>query len=78
MLLLTMHGHVHPIDGSECRSWGPSWIPVLLEGSTCPSGEAKTRCGGSCPFDDATGAPARRRDITRDTYRAPGLFARLR
>jgi hypothetical protein len=46
VLLLTVHGHVHPIDGSECRSWGPPWLPVLPEGSTCPSGEAETRYRG--------------------------------
>jgi hypothetical protein len=23
VLLLIVHGHVHPIDGSECCSWGP-------------------------------------------------------
>jgi hypothetical protein len=49
VLLLTVHGHVHSIDGSECRSWGPPWLPVLLEGSTCPSGEAETRRGGQTP-----------------------------
>jgi hypothetical protein len=77
VLLLTVHGHVHPINGSECRSWGPPWLPVLLEGSTCPSGEAETRRGGSGTFDDAVGARAMRRDVARDTYRARGLSARL-
>jgi hypothetical protein len=41
VLLLTVHGHVRPISRSGCHSWGPSWLPVLLEGSTCLSGEAK-------------------------------------
>jgi hypothetical protein len=39
--------------------------------------------GGNAPwglgtFDDVTGAQARQIDVTRDTYRARGLFARLR
>jgi hypothetical protein len=29
VLLLTVHGHVYPIDGSECRSWGPPVAPRL-------------------------------------------------
>jgi hypothetical protein len=78
MLLLIVHGHVHPIDGSKCRSWGPLWLPVLLEGSTCPLGEAETRRGGSGAFDDAAGARARRRDVARDAYRLRGLSVRLR
>jgi hypothetical protein len=37
MLQLTVHGHVHLIDGSKCHSWGPSWLlvgvaPKTLEG----------------------------------------------
>jgi hypothetical protein len=32
---------------------------------------------GSGTFDDATGARASQRDITRDAYRARGLSARL-
>jgi hypothetical protein len=63
VLLLTVHGHVHPIDGSECSSWGPSWLPVLLEGSTCTSSEAETRCGGLGAFDDTAGARVRQRDV---------------
>jgi hypothetical protein len=70
MPLLIVHGHVHHIDGSEYRGWGSPWLPVLPEGSTCPSSEAKMRRGGSGTFDDAAGARAKRRDVTRDTYRA--------
>jgi hypothetical protein len=70
VLLLTVHSHVHPIDGSEGRSWGPPWLPVLPEGSTCPSGEVEMRRGGSGAFDDAAWAQARRRDVARDAYRA--------
>jgi hypothetical protein len=44
--LLTVHGHVYHINGSEYHSWGPPWLPVLPEGSTCPSGKAETRRGG--------------------------------
>jgi hypothetical protein len=70
VLLLTVHCHVHPIDRSECRSWRPPWLPVLPKGSTCLSGEVEMRHGGSGAFDDAAGARARQRDITRDAYRA--------
>jgi hypothetical protein len=56
---------------------GAPWLPVLLGGSTCSSGEAEMRRGGSGAFDDATGARARRRDVARDAYRARGLSARL-
>jgi hypothetical protein len=47
VLLVTMHGHVHPIDGSECRSWGPPWLPVLPKVFTCLSGEVEVRRGRS-------------------------------
>jgi hypothetical protein len=77
VLLLTVHSHVHPIEGSMFRSWGPPWLPVLLQGSTCPSGEVETRCGGSGAFDDIMGARARRRDVARDACRARGPSARL-
>jgi hypothetical protein len=43
-LLLTVHGHVRPIGGSGCRD-GPPWLPVLPDGFTCPSGNAKVRQG---------------------------------
>jgi hypothetical protein len=36
-------GHVHPIGRNGCRGWGPPWLPVLPEGSTCLSGEAEVR-----------------------------------
>jgi hypothetical protein len=74
--LLTMHGHVHHVDGASTML-GPPWLPVLPEGSTFPSGEAEIRRGGSGTFDDAAGAQARRRDIARDAYHARGLSARL-
>jgi hypothetical protein len=41
MLLLTVHGHVRPIDGSGCHGFEAPWLTVLPEGSTCPSGEAE-------------------------------------
>jgi hypothetical protein len=46
VLMLTAHGHVHPISGSRCRSWGALWLTVLPEGSTCPLGEAEVSRGG--------------------------------
>jgi hypothetical protein len=36
VLLLTMHGHVHPVDGSHYRSWGPPWLLVLLRVPRAP------------------------------------------
>jgi hypothetical protein len=74
--LLTVYGHVHHVDGAS-TVWGSPWLLVLPGGSTCLSGEAKTRRGGSGAFDDAAGARARRRDVARDAYRARDLSARL-
>jgi hypothetical protein len=48
--LLTVHGHIHHVDGSEYRSWGPLWLLVLPEDSTCPSGKAETHRGGWAPL----------------------------
>jgi hypothetical protein len=73
VLLLTVHDHVHHVNGSEYRSWGPSWHHVLLKGPTCSSGEVETHHRGSGAFDDVTGARARRRDVARDAYRVRGL-----
>jgi hypothetical protein len=57
--LLTVHGHVHHVDGAS-TVLGPPWLPVLPEGSMCPSGEArKCAMGGSGTFDDAVGARVR-------------------
>jgi hypothetical protein len=56
------HGFGAPVDcawsrpsrrWSEHRARGPHGSPFLLEGSTCPSGEAEMRRGGSSAFDDA-------------------------
>jgi hypothetical protein len=46
VFLLTVHGHVRPIGWSRCHGWGPPWLPVLPEGSTCPLGEAEVCRGG--------------------------------
>jgi hypothetical protein len=46
VLLLVVHGHVHPIGGSGCHDWGSPWLTILLEGYTCPSGEAEVSRGG--------------------------------
>jgi hypothetical protein len=74
--LLTVHDHVHHIDGASTVLRVP-WLPISPEGSTCPSGEAEMNRGGSGTFDDATGAQASRRDVTRDTYRAQDLSVTL-
>jgi hypothetical protein len=58
MPLLTVHGHVHHVDGATSVLGAPV-APVLPEGSTCPSGEAETRRRGSGAFNDAAGARAR-------------------
>jgi hypothetical protein len=52
--LLTMHGHVHHVDGASTMLGSP-WLPILHEGSTCPSREAKIYRGGSSAFDDTIG-----------------------
>jgi hypothetical protein len=67
--LLTVHGHVHHADRASTVVGAP-WLSVLPEGSTCPSGEAEMRRGGSGAFDDVARARARRRDVARDAYRA--------
>jgi hypothetical protein len=43
--LLTVHGHVHHVDGASTVLGSP-WLPVLPEGSMCPSGEAKRAARG--------------------------------
>jgi hypothetical protein len=52
--LLTVHGHVHHVDGAS-TVLGSLWLPASPEGTMCPSGEAKMRRGGSSAFDDAAG-----------------------
>jgi hypothetical protein len=74
--LLTVHVYVYHVDGASTVLGAP-WLPILPEGSTCPSGEAETWHGGSDAFDDATGAQARWREVTRDAYRARGLSTSL-
>jgi hypothetical protein len=77
MLLFTVHGHVRPIGGSGCCGWGPPWLPVLLEGSTCPLGEAEVRRGGSGALMTSWGSGEV--EITaQGTYLAQDLSARLR
>jgi hypothetical protein len=41
VLLLAVHGHIHPIGESRCRGWGVPWLTVLPEGYMCPLGEAE-------------------------------------
>jgi hypothetical protein len=56
--LLTMHGHVHHVDGASTVLVAPV-APVLPEGSMCPSGEAERSRRGLGAFDDPIGAWAR-------------------
>jgi hypothetical protein len=69
MLLLIVHCHVCPIGGSGCRDWGSSWLLVLLEGYTCPSGEAEVSWGLGA-FDDAARVHARQRNVARGAHLA--------
>jgi hypothetical protein len=36
VLLLTVHGHVYPTDGSECGSWGAHGSPSCLRVPRAP------------------------------------------
>jgi hypothetical protein len=76
MFLLTVHDHVHHIDGAS-TVLGPPWLPTLSEGSTCPLGETGTLRGGSGTFYDAGGL-GRGGEISPEMpYRVRGLSARL-
>jgi hypothetical protein len=44
--LLTVHGHVHHVDGASTLVGGPCGSPSCLGGSTCPSGDVEMRRGG--------------------------------
>jgi hypothetical protein len=59
VLLFTVHGHVRPIGGSGCCGWGPPWLPVLPDGSTCQA--RRKYAEGVGRFDDVMGAQARRK-----------------
>jgi hypothetical protein len=48
MLLLIVHGHVHPIDGSECRSWEACGSPSCLRVTRAPRARWKHAVGGRC------------------------------
>jgi hypothetical protein len=46
VLLLTMHGHVHHVDGSEYRSWGPRGSLSCLRVPRAPRVRSKHATGG--------------------------------
>jgi hypothetical protein len=46
VLLLTVHGHVYPIDGSECHSQGPRGSPSCLRVPRAPRARWKSVMGG--------------------------------
>jgi hypothetical protein len=46
MLLLTVHGHVHHVDGSEYHSWGPCGSPPCLRVPRGPRVRRKHAAGG--------------------------------
>jgi hypothetical protein len=70
VLLLTMHGHVHPIGGSGCHGWGVPMAHRLARGLHVSLGRGRSKLRGSGTFDDATGARARRRNVTRGAHLA--------
>jgi hypothetical protein len=55
MLLLTMHGHVHPIGGSGCRGLGVPMARRLARGLYVSLGRDESKLRGSDAFDDAVG-----------------------
>jgi hypothetical protein len=46
VLLLTMHGHIHHVDGSEFRSWGPCGSPSCLSVPRAPRARRERATGG--------------------------------
>jgi hypothetical protein len=77
VLLFTVHGHVRPIGGSGCRGWGPPWLPVLPDGSTCPLGKVKVRRGGWALWW-RHGGSGEAKTAARGAYLTRDLSARLR
>jgi hypothetical protein len=77
--LLTVHGHVHHVDGASTVVGGPRGSPSCLRVPRAPRARRKRAAGveGSGAFDDTAGARARQRDVARYAYRARGLSARL-
>jgi hypothetical protein len=65
--LLTVHGHVHHVDGASAMLGGPRGSPFCLRVPHVP--RARRKC--------TTRARARRRDVARDAYHARDLSARL-
>jgi hypothetical protein len=77
VLLLAMHGHVHPISGSRCHDWGVPVAHCLAKGSHVSLGRGKSNPRGSGTFDDATGAQARWRNVTQGSHLTRDLSAKL-
>jgi hypothetical protein len=77
MPLLTVHGHVHHVDGASTMVGPPRGSLSCLRVPRAPRARQKHAVRGSDAFDDVVGAWARRRDVARDAYHARGLSARL-
>jgi hypothetical protein len=75
--LLTVHGHVHHVDGASTIVGGPRGSPSCLRVPRAPQERRKCAAGGSGAFDDTAGARARWRDVARYAYHARGLSTRL-
>jgi hypothetical protein len=55
VLLLTMHDHVHPIDGSEFRSWGPRGSLSCRRVPRAPRARRKHVVGGQALLTTSRG-----------------------
>jgi hypothetical protein len=76
VLLLTMHGHVRPIGGSECRGWGPRGSPSCQRAPRVPRARRKY-AEGVGRFDDVMRARGEAETAAQGAYLARDLSARL-
>jgi hypothetical protein len=56
VLLLTVHGHVHPIGGSGCRGWGAPVAPRLTRGFHVSLGRGGSGLKGSSALMTSRGS----------------------
>jgi hypothetical protein len=55
MPLLTVHGHVHHVDGIEYRSWGLHGSPSCLRVPCAPRARRERTAGGRAPLTTPRG-----------------------
>jgi hypothetical protein len=77
VLLLTVHGHIRPIDGSGCHGSGVPMARRLARGFHVSLGQGESKPRGSDAFDDVTGARVRRKNVVRGAHLTQGLSIRL-